>query len=697
MNTAALVLRGLTPARLLHPPTSPIIASALLLALALGAFLTQPARAQSGVQFDGTNDQITLGAAPSLNASTFTVETWFKRSGAGTITTTGTGGITSAIPLVTKGRGEAEASNVDMNYFLGIRSTDSVLVADYEEGTGQASPGLNHPIAGVTSLQREVWYHAAVTFDGTTLRLYLNGALQSTVVVGAGRLPQSLSIQHSAIGTAMTSTGVAAGFFTGTLDEARIWNIARSQAEIQTGMGLEIPTATGLIGRWGLNEGAGTSAASTVAGAPTGTLTNGPTWVAGAPFSLTAYGLRFYGTNGYATFGNPAALGLANFTIETWFRRDGAGVGTNTGSGGVVAIPLIAKGRSEDDGSGVDVNYFMGLRETDGVLIADFEEGAGGTTPGLNHPVIGTTAIAAGSGWHHAAATYNGTTWNLYLDGLLEGTVVAGQPVQSANIDAATLGSALNSTATASGFFDGTMDEVRIWSTVRSGAQIAAAIDSQLVGPRSGLVARWGLNEGQGATFASSAGTALNGTLTGTGWSWTQGAPFNLVSSPPAAPSVPSASAITSSLVRVSWTDNSSNESRFEIERSTTGSGGPFSPLANVGANSTTYDDTPVSPSTNYCYRVRAANVAGPSGYAGPVCATTPATTRTALDLSSSSYISFGDPAALDLAQGEREIGDAEADVVRALEISAREIPEHRGRGDAALEMYEAALKLLNS
>ena len=44
--------------------------------------------------------------------------------------------------LVTKGRAEAEGSNVDMNYFLGIRASDGVLVADFEEGAGQPTPGL---------------------------------------------------------------------------------------------------------------------------------------------------------------------------------------------------------------------------------------------------------------------------------------------------------------------------------------------------------------------------------------------------------------------------------------------------------------------------------------------------------------------------------------------------------------------------
>ena len=69
------------------------------------------------------------------------------------------------------------------------------------------------------------------------------------------------------------------------------------------------------------------------------------------------------------------------------------------------------------------MNYFLGIRASDGVLVADFEEGAAGATPGLNHPITGTTPIAIApavptdADWHHAAVTYDGTTLRLYLDG----------------------------------------------------------------------------------------------------------------------------------------------------------------------------------------------------------------------------------------------------------------------------------------
>jgi acid phosphatase type 7 len=234
--------------------------------------------ANSALSFDGANDYVTFGAAPPIGATTFTIETWFKRTGAGASASTGSGGVT-AIPLVAKGRGEADGTTQDMNYFLGIRASDNVLVADFEEGAGGATPGLNHPVAGLTPVPANTWTHAAVTYDGATWRLYLNGNLEAQLSVG--RPPRSDSIQHASLASALNSTGAAAGFFAGALDEARIWNYARTAQQIADSKNLEIVSAPGLIGRWGLNESSGTAAGDSSGNQVNGTLVNGPGWTSG--------------------------------------------------------------------------------------------------------------------------------------------------------------------------------------------------------------------------------------------------------------------------------------------------------------------------------------------------------------------------------------------------------------------------------
>jgi hypothetical protein len=70
--------------------------------------------------------------------------------------------------------------------------------------------------------------------------------------------------------------------------------------------------------------------------------------------------------------------------------------------------------------------------------------------------------------------------------------------------------------------------------------------------------------------------------------------------------------AATASDVVLNWSDNSSNEDGFKIERSD--NGGAFNQIASVSANVATYDDSGLSVGT-YVYRVRAFNSGGDSGY----------------------------------------------------------------------------------
>lgn len=88
---------------------------------------------------------------------------------------------------------------------------------------------------------------------------------------------------------------------------------------------------------------------------------------------------------------------------------------------------------------------------------------------------------------------------------------------------------------------------------------------------------------------------------------------------------------MSSSQIAVSWTDVT-GESSYELQ-SGASSSGPWTTVATPTANSTGFQHSGLSASTAYCYRLRALNANGPSGWTtAQVCATTP-TASTQLDL----------------------------------------------------------------
>lgn len=93
---------------------------------------------------------------------------------------------------------------------------------------------------------------------------------------------------------------------------------------------------------------------------------------------------------------------------------------------------------------------------------------------------------------------------------------------------------------------------------------------------------------------------------------------------PPAAPSGLSVTAFDHQQITLAWADNSSDESGFELQRSTD-AGVNFTLIANLGANITTYSNTGLEANTRYDYRVRANNSVGFSDFSTPATATTAA------------------------------------------------------------------------
>lgn len=105
-------------------------------------------------------------------------------------------------------------------------------------------------------------YHLAMSYDGTTVKVYLNGTL-----VNSYSLTGNVSdITHFTIGRdndpmASGTEGSPGRYFNGKIKNIRLWNVARTQSEIQNSVDMSLKgDEIGLIGYWKLNEGEGVTA-----------------------------------------------------------------------------------------------------------------------------------------------------------------------------------------------------------------------------------------------------------------------------------------------------------------------------------------------------------------------------------------------------------------------------------------------------
>lgn len=98
----------------------------------------------------------------------------------------------------------------------------------------------------------------------------------------------------------------------------------------------------------------------------------------------------------------------------------------------------------------------------------------------------------------------------------------------------------------------------------------------------------------------------------------------NLAPAPPSAPTNLTAVVFSASQINLSWTDNASNETGYQVERSPNGS--TWTSIATTTANTTTFSNTGLTSATAYAYRVRAFHLGGSSNYSNVVNATTLAT-----------------------------------------------------------------------
>lgn len=120
--------------------------------------------------------------------------------------------------------------------------------------------------------------------------------------------------------------------------------------------------------------------------------------------------------------------------------------------------------------------------------------------------VIGTTQMGVKQ-WHHVAAVVNGNSVKIYIDGTEVGSgTFNGDPI--ANTSDLFIGGSNFSGR----FFDGAIDEVRIWNTARTQQELADNKEVDLTGNEAGLVLYLPMNEGSGSIANNIADPSSNAT-----------------------------------------------------------------------------------------------------------------------------------------------------------------------------------------
>lgn len=132
------------------------------------------------------------------------------------------------------------------------------------------------------------WYHWAISYDGTTLRVYQDG-------VQVGSKTASVSISGRSGTLLMGSYRGSERYFDGTLDEVRIWNTARTASEISDNRNrLLVGNEVGLLVYYDFEAGSGTTVNNKVGSYSNASLVNmeEADWVTGQTFEDTANGVQ---------------------------------------------------------------------------------------------------------------------------------------------------------------------------------------------------------------------------------------------------------------------------------------------------------------------------------------------------------------------------------------------------------------------
>ncbi|MDQ3008841.1 MAG: DUF2341 domain-containing protein [bacterium] len=431
-----------------------------------------PGKYGSALTFDGTNDYILLPSR-SVNETTFSMSAWIKTT-----------------------------STADSKIFS-MSANDHLLATI----NGHIRTCINGGCTeGTTNIADGNWHYASVTGSGSTIVMYVDDKVEFTTTASTTTV--------SAVPYLATVFGAGGGFFTGQLDDLRLYNYARTPGEIVKDMNAGHPLGgspiSSEIAYWGLDEQQGQTANSRgfgsgmggTFGANTSASTDDPTWKTGTDCKVNGC-LSFDGGD-YVKTANDALNGLSSQgSYSLWFK-------TNATSEALLV--------SNEGYHGIYINF----NSVAGKVTAFFDGSSGShasTAQAYNDNV-----------WHHVVATNNGTTTKVYIDGTevlsFAETFAAPSSTQPFVIGAQYTG--------ATSRFTGTIDEVKAYTAALTPSEVlidmnagsalnagtGAAIEATQLSDGAGNppVGYWNLDENTGSTTNDISGNSNTGTITNAVW-----------------------------------------------------------------------------------------------------------------------------------------------------------------------------------
>ncbi|MGZ5221287.1 MAG: LamG-like jellyroll fold domain-containing protein [Chitinophagaceae bacterium] len=557
-------------------------------------FLAVQSTAQNfSLSFNGTNQYVSIPDQNSIDlSSNFTIESWIYPTGAGSHGTEG--GI---------------IINKENSYEI-ARFTDGTLrYALSANGAGNDWAWINTGMVAPLN----TWTHFALVKSGTTVNFYLAGSAPAVNISNPATLTAN---------TQLMQIGARAGgnqYFNGAIEELRIWNTARTQAEIKTNVfNRNLPdNATGLVAYYRMNEGSGTSTANSNAAVTgiDGTLVNGPAWTA-SPVQYAPNALSFDGADDHIIIPDDNTLDITTaITLETWCYA--------TKNSGVQNV--ISKSNNTSNNG-----YIFPRTDNGWASVVIYIHIAGGwRTLSASYPSL--------NAWHHLAATYDGAFIHLYINGVLVASLAQTGAITS-NGNPLAFG-------TQPGFgeyFGGNVDEMRIWNVARTQVEIQSNMNRELdPALQTGLASYYTFNQG----IAAGTNTGLtkvmdqkginNGTLNNFALS---GASSNFLTQAISITTLPVSwlgftAQKKDNTVELNWsTANEQNSREFIVQHSSNGSS--YNSIGNIAAAGNSairqqysfVHSNPVS-GTNY-YRILQQDIDGRSDYSKVVSIVYPTQNR---------------------------------------------------------------------